>query len=388
MHTTRTARALITCALLALSACGEGSDGITDPGTGSAQVTIATTGRALDRDGYTVSVDGHADVPVPANHTLTLANLEPGSHTLRFGGIAENCVVAGGTTRAVQVTPGAAAPVQFSVQCTANRIAFVSTVSNVSSVFVRRLDGTGLTRIATGTLSSRVDWSPDGHRLVYAAPGTAPNSRNLWIADVDSGTTRMVPLPDLPVGVHPAWSPDGTRLVFSGLPVDGVRTLYSVRTDGTDLRRLTPDAAGEVMPVWSPDGTRIAYRRDTPAAQELWVMRTDGSSTQRLATLGSPGYTHIDWSPDGTRIVFGAFRDGSWEIFTILPDGSGETRLTNTPAVDERFPTFLPDGRIGYNSMPMGTVPAHDVWIMNADGSGATQFTSTPDVSEGLPAWQ
>ncbi|HLM68479.1 MAG TPA: hypothetical protein VK358_13165, partial [Longimicrobium sp.] len=251
-----------------------------------------------------------------------------------------------------------------------------------------RLDGTGLTRIATGTLSSRVEWSPDGHRLAYAAPGSAPASRNLWIADVDSGTTRMVPLPDLPVAVHPAWSPDGTRLVFSGLPRDGVRTIYSVRLDGTDLRRLTPDAAGETMPVWSPDGTRIAYRRDTPNTQEVWVMMADGSGQQRLANIGTTVYTHIDWSPDGTRIVFGAVRDGSWELFTVRPDGSGETRLTATPSVDERYPTFLPDGRIGYNSMPAGTVPAHDAWIMNADGTGAAPFTSTPDVSEALPAWQ
>jgi len=117
-------------------------------------------------------------------------------------------------------------------------------------------------------------------------------------------------------------------------------------------------------------------------------MMADGSGQQRLANIGTTVYTHIDWSPDGTRIVFGAVRDGSWELFTVRPDGSGETRLTATPSVDERYPTFLPDGRIGYNSMPAGTVPAHDAWIMNADGTGAAPFTSTPDVSEALPAWQ
>jgi Tol biopolymer transport system component len=388
MRTIRPEHGLIACALLALSACGDGEDGITNPTTGSAQVTIATTGRVLDRDGYTVSVDGHADAAVPANHTLTLSGLAPGPHTVRFGGVAENCAVAGGTTRTVEVTAGREAAVQFSVQCTGNRFAYVETVNNISSVYVRRLDGTGLTRIATGTLSSRVDWSPDGHRLVFAAPGTVQGSRNLHVFDVDSGTTRTVPLPDLPVAVHPAWSPDGTRLVFSGIPVDGVRTIYTVRPDGTELRRLTPDPAGETMPVWSPDGTRIAYRRDTPTTSEVWVMRADGTSPQRLAALGSVGYTHIDWSPDGSRIVFNGFRDGNWELITVRPDGSGETRLTTTPTVDERYATFLPDGRIGYNAMPAGTIPVQDAWIINADGTGATQFTSTPTVSESVPAWQ
>lgn len=388
MHTIRPRHLPAACALLALSACSDGGDGVTDPDTGSAQVTIATTGRVLDRDGYTVSVDGLAEVPVPVNHTLTLSRLEPGTHTVQFGGVAGNCVVAGGATRAVQVTAGTPAAVQFNVQCAADRMAFVGMEGTVPAVFVRRLDGTGLTRIASGTTGSRVDWSPDGHRLAYAAPGTTSGSRILWIADVDSGTTRMVPLPDLPTAVHPAWSPDGTRLAFSGLPVDGVRTIYTVRLDGTDLKRLTPDPAGETMPVWSPDGTRIAYRRDTPAAEEVWVMMADGSGQQRLAALGSLVYTHIDWSPDGTRILFNGFRDDNWEILTVRPDGGGETRLTNTPDVDERYATFLPDGRIGFNAMPARTVPVHDAWIMSADGTSRLQFTNTPDVSESVPAWQ
>ena len=388
MRMPRTHLALASCALAALaalSACDGG--GITDSSTGSAEVTIATTGRVLDRDGYTVSVDGHADVPVPANHVLTVSGLEPGTHTLAFGGIAENCQVAGGTTRTVEVTAGRRVSVQFSVQCAANRIAFVGVGNGPPAVFVRRLDGTGLIQVAAGTAASRVDWSPDGHRLVYAAPGSTPGSQNLWIADVDSGTARMLALPTLPAAVHPTWSPDGTRLAFSGLEPDGVRTIYTVRTDGTDLKTLTPDAAGETMPAWSPDGTRIAYRRDVPGAQEVWVMMADGSGQRRLAALGSATYTHIDWSPDGTRILFSTLRNGNWELVTVRPDGSGETQLTQTADTDERYPAFLPDGRIGYNSMPVGTVPVHDIWIMNADGTGATRFTSTPDVSEIVPAW-
>ena len=36
------------------------------------------------------------------------------------------------------------------------------------------------------------------------------------------------------------WSPDGTRFLITGIrPGDAVPDVYTVRTDGTDLRRLT-----------------------------------------------------------------------------------------------------------------------------------------------------
>src|SRR5687768_6627266 len=108
----------IACALVALAACSDGgSGGITEPTTGSAQVTVTTTGRVLDRDGYTLSVDGGTPSAVTATHTLSVAGLTPGAHTLTLTGMAENCQATGSSTQTVQVVAGAAAPVQFAVQC-------------------------------------------------------------------------------------------------------------------------------------------------------------------------------------------------------------------------------------------------------------------------------
>ncbi len=382
----------IACALVALAACSDDGDGgITEPTTGSAQVTIATTGRVLDRDGYTLSVDGGTPSAVPANHTLTVASLTPGAHTITVSGVAENCQPTGSVSQTVQVVAGAAAPVQFAVQCAANRMAFTSTpdaTSPFTSVFVQRTDGTGRTRLVGPAVTSRIDWSPDGYRIAYAAPLDSTTARReIRVVDADSGTSRAVIIPNMPFAVHPAWSPDGTRFAFTGRPEGGLLSVYTVRTDGSDLKLLSPEAGGKSMPVWSPDGTRVAYLRINGDVEEVWVVKADGSERQMVDSHVYHTYAHLDWSPDGTRLLFAALNGPHTDLYTVRADGTGLTLLTTTPTVSERLPTYLPDGRIGFNISPRGGTD-YDIWIMNPDGTGAVNLTNSPGTSEAVPAWQ
>ncbi len=59
----------------------------------------------------------------------------------------------------------------------------------------------------------------------------------------------------------------------------------------------------------------------------------DGSNVQRLtnnaALDGNPSR-----SPDGTGIAFHSLRDRQGEIYVMNADGSGQTRLTDNPASD------------------------------------------------------
>lgn len=70
-------------------------------------------------------------------------------------------------------------------------------------------------------------WSRDG-RLAYLQSSTV----------VIAGGARVA-LPFRLIG-DLGWSPDGTRFLITGIrPGDAVPDVYTVRTDGTDLRRLT-----------------------------------------------------------------------------------------------------------------------------------------------------
>jgi hypothetical protein len=83
-------------ALLA-SACGGAPDELVGPPpppeqtTGTIQISVTTSGPALDPDGYTVRLDGAAGQPVGAQGRLVLDDVPVGSHTLEFAGFAMGC---------------------------------------------------------------------------------------------------------------------------------------------------------------------------------------------------------------------------------------------------------------------------------------------------------
>jgi Tol biopolymer transport system component len=125
----------------------------------------------------------------------------------------------------------------------------------------------------------------------------------------------------------------------SGLRLEEPANIYTVRPDGSDLRRLFRDGAFDREPAWSPDGSQLAFVRRSPPPgddrHDLYVVNADGSGLRRLTQSVWKGVT---WSPDGSRIAFS--RDG--RLWTIEVESRRVRRVTRTPA--ER-PAWSPDGR-------------------------------------------
>jgi Tol biopolymer transport system component len=54
---------------------------------------------------------------------------------------------------------------------------------------------------------------------------------------------------------NPAWSPDGTRIVFVEVPGSGhfgFADVFTMRSDGTDLRQVTNSVFWDFRPDWGP----------------------------------------------------------------------------------------------------------------------------------------
>jgi TolB protein len=94
----------------------------------------------------------------------------------------------------------------------------------------------------------------------------------------------------------PAWSPRGDRIAFTAKRGAADYDIFTVRVDGTDVRRLTLVAGNDSHPAWSPDGewivfttARHGFKDEAPLHPfnpqpygEIAVMRPDGSDVRVL----------------------------------------------------------------------------------------------------------
>ena len=156
-------------------------------------------------------------------------------------------------------------------------------------------------------------WSPDGRHVLVKAM----EAFDLWTVDVDSGAS--VRLTDTPT-VHEQesdWSRDGSLIAYTAdcgesWAPDGPcpSSIWTVRPDGTDARRLTPQNGSVSMgPIWAPDGRHLAYTQtqadsaDPVGDANVYVINPDGSDPHRVTTLDNGFAGVLAWSPDGSLIV-------------------------------------------------------------------------------------
>ena len=169
----------------------------------------------------------------------------------------------------------------------------------------------------------------------------------------------------------PAVSSSDGRIAFAS-DRDGNLEIYVMNPDGSNLTRLTYNAAEDNWPSFSADGTRIVFisLRDDPFHAEIYVINADGTNETRLTTT-STGEDTPAFSPDGTKIIFTSVSSlGSGDVFIMNADGTGRTNLTND-ANNDYEPVFRPDGsQIVFSKI---TDPFDQrIWVMNADGTNQT----------------
>jgi TolB protein len=150
-------------------------------------------------------------------------------------------------------------------------------------------DGSGFRAIADdGSNNGFPSWSPDGKRIVFR------RGKKLMILTLADGS--VAPLTDSPYYDNfPQWSPKGDAIMFTS-DRDGRFELYTIRPDGTNLRRLTNVAGSNAHSIWSSKGDWIVFSSGrkgfkdemalydgTPQPYgEIFAMRADGSDVRQL----------------------------------------------------------------------------------------------------------
>ena len=142
----------------------------------------------------------------------------------------------------------------------------------------------------------------------------------------------------LPLGAD--WATDGR--IFYSTTENGNADIWSVRTDGSDKKRLTADRFADLQPRVSGDGKYLYFLSNRSGQMGVWRSKTDGTEAEKL-TDGSDVFS-VTASSDGRSIYYTARADSifSQHLWRADPDGRNLVRITNK-TTDQ--PRLSPDGK-------------------------------------------
>jgi TolB protein len=254
----------------------------------------------------------------------------------------------GSGRRAITSAPGDAAP-DWSPD--GSKIAFSLAHDHgplFCSVALVNADGTGLTDLSTGQTGCEGDpaFTPDGQRIVFGHFDDKADTENIWTMDLTGGDRRPLTNRKDSGTVDPNVSPNGRWITFVRGTSDTAKALFRMRSDGSDVRRLTPfrwDVFASKHD-WSPDGnlivlTRDADRADAGRSANLVTIHRDGSHARYLTHFkgGTTNAFAGSFAPDGTRIVFRLQKGDKYALATIRRDGRDLHLLTPMTRVMPRY---------------------------------------------------
>jgi Tol biopolymer transport system component len=191
-------------------------------------------------------------------------------------------------------------------------------------------------------------------------------------------------------------APAQGRIAF-GLERGSVSSLYTVRPNGTGLRRVTvpptrQDLGGDSGPVWSPDGRRLVFERNLPYwgndRFRLNAVPARGGIARPL-TQG-PFDVMPTVSPDGRRIAFtrlvASVVAPAISLFTVTARGERPAQLL--AGGFDISPAWSPDGTaIAFTRLASDTAPIEEAELFLAAADGSNVWPLGPGVNGVSPAW-
>ena len=231
------------------------------------------------------------------------------------------------------------------------------TAAGDTSLEIMGADGSGKHTLhyEKGVASFDATWSPAGDTILFSV-GRYFRTAGLPAAQIATikpdGSSFTTIVDDGVNNGFPGWSADGKQIVYRRAKQLVIRNL----ADGTTTP-LTDGAHYDNFPQWQPHGNVILFTSDRDGRFELYTVRPDGTGVKRLTNV--PGSNaHSTWSPDGAWILFSSGRKGFkdemalyegvpqpyGEIFAMRADGSDVRQLTDNKWEDASA-GWAPEGK-------------------------------------------
>ena len=181
------------------------------------------------------------------------------------------------------------------------------------------------------------------------------------------------------------------KVVFSYLG-----DIWIASEDGTNVQRLTDNAARETYPKFSPDGKWVAFSSNRYGNNDVFIVAATGGIPKRL-TFHTGNDDVVAWARDSQKVLFRAGRgEGAFPsvatLFEISVSGGQEQPL---PVDWGYWGTYSPDGKsLVFNRHPSTWSRRHyrgsyaaDLWVADLGAKSYRELLAGERYNRFWPMW-
>lgn len=161
-----------------------------------------------------------------------------------------------------------------------------------------------------------------------------PQSMELMISEFGGTEGRVLAGPNehgtLTGRAHPTFSPDGSWIFYARHNTSDVYSLWVVRPDGSEERKLVEVPFWLPNATWDPTGRMIAYQAaDEDWEDHLYVVSVEDGRSHLVSSMEDLDLWQLrDWSPDGAwlAVTEGAGSAELWMSRGLPGEGQASAR--------------------------------------------------------------
>ena len=218
--------------------------------------------------------------------------------------------------------------------------------------------------------------------MIVRLPFALSDRADIWVRDLERGTSIRLTFDAREGSARPLWSPDGAQIVFSSgrghsdLSADLYRR--AANGSGADELLYRSEAGNQLLAFgWSADGRDLffsSYPLAEATAPPLWRLPLSGQRVAAPVMESRARIINASLSPDGRWLAYATDESGVFEIF-VQPYPNLSQGKWQISARGGTEPRWRSDGKELFFIAPGGTLTAVAV---DADPSAGTLSLGTP----------
>jgi TolB protein len=165
--------------------------------------------------------------------------------------------------------------------------------SKKNDLWTVKRNGKGAKRITNGPdIESAPSWDPRGGRIAFEFRDDVTADQDLRL--IKPNGTGLVAIPNTKNGREPDWSPNGKRLAYAA-PGVGINL---IKPDGSGQTTLAKQQGNKFVtdPAWSPDGEQVAYARNVSLSRTQITRKRVGGGKEHVVVKRKHWF-HPSWQP-------------------------------------------------------------------------------------------